>query len=347
MKIILNKLNIKNSIHKKDWLKELKNVITNYDKLIEILELNKNKKKSSYFNTKKNNFPIRVPLNFVNRMEKRNSKDPLLLQVLIQKQEKIILKNYSNDPIKENVSIKLPGLLHKYNNRVLLIIKTNCAINCRYCFRKNFPYQNNLGNKENWNKSINYIKDKHEIEEVIFSGGDPLMAKDHELKWIISKIEKIKHIKRIRIHTRLPVVIPSRITNELCEIFNKTKLKIIMVTHINHPNEINNEFKKNISILKNKTGINIFNQSVMLKGINNDIQILKKLSNKLYESEIIPYYIHILDKVTGSSHFFVSKKEAISIIKKLTEQISGFLVPKLVQEKNNRKSKILINLNMK
>ncbi|QCI20724.1 EF-P beta-lysylation protein EpmB [Buchnera aphidicola (Brachycaudus cardui)] len=332
-------ITVKNVILKDQWLYELSNSITEPKKLLQILNL---KKHPEYHHYKSNTlFPFRVPYSFVSRMQKNNPKDPLLLQVIINNQEFLHSSEYIHDPIKEKKNIVLPGLLHKYNDRILLLVKTNCAIHCRYCFRKYFPYEKNQGSKINWIKSLEYIKNNKNLNEVILSGGDPLIAKDHELSWLITSISDINHIKRLRIHTRLPIVIPNRITSNLCKIFLQSRLKIIIVTHINHPQEINNHLSKSLLKLK-QSGVILLNQSVLLKNINDDPTILAELSNLLCENNILPYYLHLLDQVTGTMHFAVSLTKAKSIMKHLMKMISGYLVPKLVCDTGSKDNKLII-----
>ncbi|PPI86535.1 EF-P beta-lysylation protein EpmB [Candidatus Pantoea edessiphila] len=313
---------------KENWLQQLANVITEPKKLLKILELDNNHAINKYIK-QKNLFPCRVPLSFVNRMKKNTITDPLLLQVLINKKELINTPGYSKDPLKEQNN-KIPNVLHKYKNRALLLLKNSCAINCRYCFRRYFPYQKNPGNKDNWKIALQYIYSHSEINEIIFSGGDPLMAKDHELAWIIKKIENIPHIKKLRIHTRFPVVIPDRITNQLCQLLGKTKLNILLVTHINHFQEVNDEVFEAMSKLK-KVGVTLLNQSVLLKGINDNLDVLIKLSDCLFDLGILPYYLHLLDKVQGTAHFFVKENVAIKLIHELSLHVSGYMIPKLVK----------------
>ncbi|ANZ22274.1 EF-P beta-lysylation protein EpmB [Buchnera aphidicola (Diuraphis noxia)] len=321
------------------WLYELSTSITQPKELLKILKLDSYKQ---YSKLKKNKiFPFRVPLSFVLRMKKNDPQDPLFLQVITNNQEFLNTVKYIKDPIKETNHIVLPGLLHKYNDRVLLLVKTNCAINCRYCFRKYFPYEKNKGKKSNWIRALEYIKKNKYLNEVILSGGDPLMAKDHELLWLVTYLSKINHIKRLRIHTRLPIVIPNRITSDLCNIFVKSSLKIVFVTHINHPQEINQELSQSLLKLK-ESGVILLNQSVLLKNINDDAIILAELSSLLFENNILPYYLHILDKVSGAMHFSVSIKKAKYIMKDLIKMISGYLVPKLVYDIGSKDNKLII-----
>lgn len=275
-------------------------------------------------------FPLRVPLPFVQRMEKGNPKDPLFLQVMSSADEFIQVEGFTTDPLEEQESV-VPSVLHKYHNRLLLMVKGGCAVNCRYCFRRHFPYADNKGNKVNWQKALDYIAIRPEIEEVIFSGGDPLMAKDHELNWLIKNLENIPHLQRLRIHTRLPVVIPQRITPELCKMLSESRFQTVLVTHINHPNEIDTTLSAAIFKLK-QAGVVLLNQSVLLKNINDDAQILKQLSDKLFSINILPYYLHLLDKVEGASHFYIEDEKALNIYKILQSITSGYLVPKLARE---------------
>lgn len=287
-------------------------------------------------------FAQRVPQSFIDRMEKGNPHDPLLRQVLPLSEEFEIHQGYSTDPLDEQGNV-LPGLLHKYKNRVLMIVKGGCAVNCRYCFRRHFPYQDNKGNKATWQQSLDYIADHPELNEVILSGGDPLMAKDHELDWLISNIDQIKHIKTLRIHSRLPVVIPDRITDELCHILQKIRLNVVMVTHINHANEINQEFSENIGKLRS-SGVHLLNQGVLLKGVNDDVASQVELSQSLFQAGILPYYLHVLDKVQGAAHFYVSDEKAREIMSGLLTQVSGYLVPTLAREVAGEKSKTPLGL---
>ncbi|AYN24481.1 EF-P beta-lysylation protein EpmB [Buchnera aphidicola] len=330
---------IKLNREKDSWLYEISNSIIEPKKLLKFLCLEKYPK---YYDPKsKKIFPFRVPYSFALRMKKKDPEDPLLLQVITNNQEFLNNSQFNHDPVKERKDIVLPGLLHKYKDRVLWMLKTNCAINCRYCFRKHFPYEKNKGNKKNWMKILNYINQNIQLNEVILSGGDPLMAKDHELLWVITSLSKIKHIKRLRIHTRLPVVIPNRITSDLCQIFFNSTLKIIIVTHINHPQEINKELSDSLLKLK-ESNVILLNQSVLLKKINDNASVLAELSNVLCKNNIIPYYLHILDKVKGTSHFLVSNEKARSIISDLMKMVSGFLVPRLVLDDGSKNHKSII-----
>ncbi|MCW8333914.1 EF-P beta-lysylation protein EpmB [Vibrio paucivorans] len=325
-----------------NWLKQLANAISDPTKLLESLQIDPSPWQSGF--EAKKLFAQRVPQSFVDRMEKGNPYDPLLRQVLPLCEEFEVHDGYSNDPLEEQNN-QVPGLLHKYRNRALMIVKGGCAVNCRYCFRRHFPYQENKGNKLAWQQSLDYIAEHTELNEVILSGGDPLMAKDNELEWLVQSIADIPHIKRLRIHSRLPVVIPARVTDELCQLLNQTRLQVVMVTHINHANEINQELSDKLAKLK-RANVTLLNQAVLLKGVNDSAHAQVMLSEALFDAGILPYYLHVLDKVQGAAHFFVSDQQAKAIMAGLIERVSGYLVPTLTREIGGRASKTPLDLHL-
>ena len=325
-----------------NWLKQLANGISDPIKLLEQLQIDPSPWLHGF--EARALFAQRVPQSFVDRMEKGNPLDPLLRQVLPLSDEFAVHEGYTNDPLDEQ-SNAIPGLLHKYRNRALMIVKGGCAINCRYCFRRHFPYQENKGSKRAWQTSLDYIRAHSELNEVILSGGDPLMAKDEELAWLIEHIADISHIKRLRIHSRLPVVIPARVTDQLLALLSATRLQVVLVTHINHANEINQELRQQTAKLKT-AGIVLLNQSVLLKGVNDSVVAQVNLSEALFDANILPYYLHVLDKVQGAAHFFVDDSQARQIMHGLIEQVSGYLVPKLTREIGSRSSKTPLDLHL-
>ncbi|HHW7569051.1 TPA: EF-P beta-lysylation protein EpmB [Mannheimia haemolytica] len=310
------------------WLTELAQAFNNPIDLLQFLELNPNDFEDDIAARKL--FALRVPRAFAEKMEKGNPNDPLFLQAMPSQAEFIEAEGFVADPLEEQQS-PAPNILHKYHNRLLFMLKNSCAINCRYCFRRHFPYEEVKSGKAVWQQGIAYIAEHTELEEVILSGGDPLMAKDQELDWILTQLEQISHIKTLRIHSRLPVVIPNRITTELCERLSKSRLNVVLVTHINHANEIDAVFANKMAQLK-KAGVVLLNQSVMLKGVNDNAQTLKRLSDKLFEYGVLPYYLHLFDKVEGASHFYIEDEQAVEIYRELQRISSGYLVPKLARE---------------
>ena len=329
---------------REDWLQQLADVVTDPTELLQLLSLEQHADLAAGNDARKL-FALRVPRAFIQRMTPGDAHDPLLLQVVTSRQEFVDAPGYSTDPLDEQSSV-VPGLLHKYRNRALLLVKGGCAVNCRYCFRRHFPYQDNQGNKRNWQAAIDYIAEHPELDEIIFSGGDPLMAKDHELAWLVGALEKIPHLKRLRIHSRLPVVIPARITEGLCQILAETRLQVLMVSHINHAQEIDDELRYGMQMLK-RAGVTLLNQSVLLRGINDNAQALANLSNALFDAGILPYYLHVLDKVQGAAHFFVSDDEARALVRQLLAMVSGYMVPKLAREIGGEPSKTPLDLQLR
>ncbi len=283
-------------------------------------------------------FRTRVPKPFVKKMRVGDINDPLLQQVLPQSAEFEQISGFSIDPLAEQQYNPLPGLLHKYSSRVLLTLRGVCAINCRYCFRRHFDYGDNKINQQELAEIINYIKKHAEINEVILSGGDPLIADDTYIGQLIGELELLPQLKRLRFHTRLPIVIPERITDDFVKLLKASRLQSVIVLHCNHPNEIDEHFSQYIRKLTDN-GIQLLNQSVLLKNINNNAEILCKLSEKLFDNKILPYYLFLLDKVSGTAHFEVSTNEARQLIRDVAAKLPGYLVPKLTRETPGLQSK--------
>ncbi|KPH56891.1 EF-P beta-lysylation protein EpmB [Pseudoalteromonas porphyrae] len=326
----------------KNWQKELANVVTCPKVLLEMLGLSSQVHENDI--KARSLFPVRVPVPFIKKMRHGDVNDPLLLQVMPRHQEFIAKTGFNKDPLEEQDN-KQPGLLHKYRSRVLVMFKTGCAVNCRYCFRRHFPYQENQLNKRSLIDALDYIKSDTNINEVILSGGDPLMAKDDAISWFMDELEQLPQIKRMRIHSRLPVVIPSRVTDELCQRLADSPLKIIFINHINHANEIDNEFKAAMQKLK-KAGVTLLNQAVILKDVNDSARAQIDLSEALFDADVLPYYLYLLDKVEGASHFDIKEEQARKIVGEMLLALPGFLVPKLVREIGGQQSKTPIDLKL-
>ncbi|ELY3999712.1 EF-P beta-lysylation protein EpmB [Cronobacter dublinensis] len=329
---------------REDWLSQLADVITDPDELLHLLNIDADEELLAGRDARRL-FALRVPRAFVARMEKGNPQDPLLRQVLTSREEFVAAPGFTTDPLEEQNSV-VPGLLHKYHNRALLLVKGGCAVNCRYCFRRHFPYADNQGNKRNWQAALDYIAAHLELDEIIFSGGDPLMAKDNELEWLVTHLEAIPHLKRLRIHSRLPIVIPARVTDSLVRLLGQTRLQVLLVNHINHAQEIDDAFRAGMTKLR-AAGVTLLNQSVLLKGVNDNAATLAALSNALFDAGVMPYYLHVLDKVQGAAHFMVSDDEARAIMRELLSQVSGYLVPKLAREIGGEPSKTPLDLQLR
>lgn len=283
-------------------------------------------------------FPLLVPQPFIDKMEKGNANDPLLLQVLPQAAELELVEGYINDPLAEKHSNLQKGLIHKYHGRVLVLLSTGCAVNCRYCFRRHFDYQENRIGKNDWQAILDYIAQDASIEELILSGGDPLMLSDQQLEKFIKQAEAIPHLERLRIHTRLPVVIPQRITDKFVDILQSSRFDCAIVLHINHSQEVDRLLINALSKLR-QAGIVLLNQAVLLRGINTALDDQINLSKTLFKAGVLPYYLHLLDKVKGAHHFAVDEKDARDLHKQLLLNLSGYLVPKLVREEAGKGSK--------
>jgi EF-P beta-lysylation protein EpmB len=275
-------------------------------------------------------FPVRVPEPFVTRMVPGDPHDPLLRQVLAVADERHAMPGFVKDPLDE-LEGPMPGVLHKYRSRVLVIYRGGCAINCRYCFRRHFPYQENTLTARDIDGLVSYFKAHPEVNEVILSGGDPLMADDQALSGLFVRLESVSSIHRLRIHTRLPIVIPERVTDLLCQAIATTALPVVMVLHSNHANEIDQSVMDAVSQLR-VVCRSVLNQSVILKGINDSADVLIALSERLFEAGIDPYYLNVLDRVSGAHHFDVSDLEVAALHQALLNALPGYLVPKLVRE---------------
>ncbi|MEC9076467.1 MAG: EF-P beta-lysylation protein EpmB [Pseudomonadota bacterium] len=275
-------------------------------------------------------FSVRVPEPFITRMVPGDPHDPLLRQVLSVVDERILNPGFVTDPLDEFDSA-LPGVLHKYRSRVLLIYRGGCAINCRYCFRRHFPYQEQTLTSRDVDLLIKYLIEHPEINEVILSGGDPLMADDFSIRDLLSRLDLIPTITRLRIHSRLPVVIPARVTVALCETLATTRLPVVMVLHINHANEVDESVMHAVGRLR-AVCRSVLNQAVILRGVNDSAESLITLSERVFEVGIDPYYLNVLDRVAGAHHFDVTDKEVAALHEALLNALPGYLVPKLVRE---------------
>lgn len=287
------------------------------------------------------NFPLRVPHGFAARIEKGNPDDPLLRQVLPLHDELLALPGFSNDPVGDLQAVSAHGVLHKYSGRALFITTGACAINCRYCFRRNFPYADLQLSKSKENSAVDYIAAHDDISEVILSGGDPLLLSDERLQALLAKLGRIAHLKRLRIHSRLPVVLPSRITDELIAALTQQPQQTVVVLHSNHANEISPAVVVACAMLK-AAGITLLNQAVLLQGVNDNAESLCALSETLFTAGVLPYYLHLLDRAAGTGHFEVPEAQAAALLRQVRQRLPGYLVPKLVREQEGELSKLAL-----
>ena len=276
-------------------------------------------------------FRVRVPESYLARIQPGNPRDPLLLQVLPQAAEAQEQPAFVRDPVGDAAAMVAPGLLHKYPHRVLLVTTGACAIHCRYCFRREFPYGAFSG-KRDWQPAMDYIRRHREISEVILSGGDPLALPDATLSELQSLLQRIPHLQRLRIHTRLPVVLPERVDDELLSWLGKGRLQQALVLHANHPREYDSPAEEALGRLRD-SGVTLLNQSVLLAGVNDDLNVLCELQERGFRAAgILPYYLHVLDRVRGAAHFEVDEVRARQLHAGLRSRLPGYLVPRLVRE---------------
>lgn len=320
-----------------NWQSQLSDLITDPSELLSLLELSSEQLLSGAILASEK-FKLRVPRAFVGKMNVKNPLDPLLLQVLPHHLELEEHPEFVTDPLGEGAANQLPGVLHKYKSRFLLTLTGACAVHCRYCFRRHFPYQENLPKNEDWLNIKNYIEANPNINEIILSGGDPLTLSNRKLALWLERLSSLKQIKILRIHSRVPIVIPNRIDEELISLLKNSRLRIVLVVHSNHASELD-DFTCSKLLQLSDHHITVLNQAVLLKGVNDSAQTLVDLSYRLFEARVMPYYLHVLDKVKGAQHFDLDSSEIDEIYRDVLANLPGYLVPKLVREIAGEKNK--------
>ena len=320
-----------------NWQSQLSDLITDPLELLNLLELSTDQLLSGAILASEQ-FKLRVPRAFVEKMNVKNPFDPLLLQVLPHHLELEEHPEFVTDPLGEEAANQLPGVLHKYQSRFLLTLTGACAVHCRYCFRRHFPYQENLPKNDDWPNIKNYIEANPHINEIILSGGDPLTLSNRKLALWLERLSSLKQIKILRIHSRVPIVIPNRIDEELISLLKNSRLRIILVVHSNHASELD-DFTCSKLLQLSAEHITVLNQAVLLKGVNDSAQTLIDLSYRLFEARVMPYYLHVLDKVKGAQHFDLIPSEIDDIYRDVLANLPGYLVPKLVREIAGEKNK--------
>lgn len=323
-----------------DWKSAQATAISDPARLLEMLGLDAGLLPAARAATKA--FPLRVPLGYIRRMKTGDAADPLLRQVLPLDAELRDAAGFGTDPVGEANAHIAPGLLQKYAGRVLLTTTGACGVHCRYCFRRHFPYAEQNPRRD-WQAVVERIADDETINEVILSGGDPFTLDTPRLREITDALAQIPHLRRLRVHTRQPVVLPERVDAELLEWLGGIKLNVAIVLHVNHANEIDSQVRDALGELR-VTGATLLNQSVLLRGVNDSADALVNLSDALFAAGVLPYYLHLLDPVAGAAHFDVPEQEGRELVNAVHARLSGYLVPKLVREIPDRAGKSLINL---
>jgi EF-P beta-lysylation protein EpmB len=286
-------------------------------------------------------FPLFVPRGFLARMRPGDANDPLLRQVLPLARELEEVPGFVADPVDDAAATRLPGLLQKYQGRALMITTGACAVHCRYCFRRHFPYSESPRSIESWQPAIDEIAGNMSLREVILSGGDPLTIVDRALGELVDELAAIPHLRRLRIHTRLPIMIPERVTDELLAVVRGSRLTPIIVVHANHANELDTSVARALAKLSD-AGIVLLNQAVLLRGVNDSLEAQTALCERLVDLRVMPYYLHQLDRVAGAAHFEVPVEIGRQIIEQLRARLPGYAIPQYVREAPGALSKVVI-----
>jgi EF-P beta-lysylation protein EpmB len=312
-----------------DWHQSLAEAIRNPDELIELLELPDDLRKPARRAAKL--FPLLATRSYVARMRPGDRHDPLLAQVLPLGIEADVVPGFGADPVGDAGARRAPGLLHKYHGRALFVTTGACAVHCRYCFRRHYPYGDEPRRLDDWDEALATIAGDTSLHEIILSGGDPLMLTDARLESLCSRIAEIGHVRRLRVHTRLPIVLPDRITDRVIDILLAAGPAPILVVHANHPNELLNDCGAALRRLV-RAGITVLNQAVLLRGVNDSVDALAGLCEGLVDLGVIPYYLHQLDRVAGAAHFEVDEMTGRQLIVELRRRLPGYAVPRYVRE---------------
>jgi EF-P beta-lysylation protein EpmB len=325
-----------------EWRRRLADAVRDLDELLEILELDRERLAVNPTPEAAGRFPLRVPRGFVERMRRGDPDDPLLRQVLPLAAEDGAMPGFTSDPVGELGLRPSDGLLTKYRGRALLLATGACAVHCRYCFRRHFPFDDARPEERRWEAAFAAISADQSLEELILSGGEPLMLGDNTLASVALRASEMPHLRRLRIHTRMPVVVPERVDETLVEWIAAGKLPVIVVVHANHPREIDPKVARALGALR-AAGATLFNQAVLLAGINDSPGALAELSTRLFDEGVLPYYLHLLDRVAGAAHFEVEEDRAMWIMDELRSRLPGYLVPRLVRELPGAPSKVVIS----
>jgi EF-P beta-lysylation protein EpmB len=277
-------------------------------------------------------FDFLVTQAFAARMRPGDPDDPLLRQVLSTDADRQPAAGFTADAVGDGASRARPGLLHKYAGRALLVTTAACPIHCRYCFRRQFDYGADQLHRARLESAVDWLAERPEITEIILSGGDPLMLGDRRLTAISDALARLPQLKRLRIHSRVPITLPARIEDELVEWLAQLPWSVVMVVHANHAREFDEQVGAAISRLR-AAAVTVFNQAVLLAGVNDDVESLAELMETGFDAGVIPYYLHVLDRVAGAAHFETSGGRGPALIEALRRRLPGYLVPRLVRER--------------
>jgi EF-P beta-lysylation protein EpmB len=311
------------------WQRELASAIRDPDALIDALGLSEDLRPAARGAAKL--FPLLVPPSFLRRMRPGDPSDPLLLQVLPLGAEAEAVAGFASDALDEQNAHAAPGLLQKYEGRALLIATGACAVHCRYCFRRSFPYGQEPRRMADWEPTLEWVRQESSVREIILSGGDPLMLTDARLSEMLRRLDAIEHLDRLRIHTRLPIVVPERVTRPLVKLLRSLRMTPIVVVHANHPAEVVGDCARALRRLV-RSGLTVLNQAVLLRGINDSVDALCGLSERLVNLGVLPYYLHQLDRVAGTAHFEVPEERGVELVQALRRRLPGYAVPQYVRE---------------
>lgn len=286
-------------------------------------------------------FPLRVPRGYAARMRKGDPRDPLFLQVWPAPPEAIETPGFVRDAVGDLAALGDGGLIHKYEGRALVVATGACGVHCRFCFRRHFPYGEATASRERWSAALSALAADRTIDEVILSGGDPLSLADDKLAQFAEALEFLPHLRRLRIHTRQPVVLPERVDAALLGWLGRGRLRKVMVIHANHAQELDDAVAGALRLLRD-AGVTLLNQAVLLRGVNDSVAAQRNLAGRLFETGVMPYYLHLLDRVQGTAHFEVGQQEGASIVRELSQQLPGYLVPRLVREVAGAPAKVAV-----
>lgn len=314
------------------WQYEMRNSIRSVGDLLAHLQLSPDQLPRRIVSGAQD-FPLKVTRSFIDRMVPGDPNDPLLLQILpvLDETENAATSPSLIDPVGDVLAQRLPGVIHKYYGRVLVVATGACAAHCRYCFRRHFDYASSQTKHDAESGLLRYLESHKEVHEIILSGGDPLTLSDDRIKAWVQTVNNIPSLKTLRIHTRLPILLPNRVTKNLIEALSSTRLRVIIVVHTNHANELNDEVISALSSL-DRARLTLLNQTVLLRGVNDTADRLIRLSERLWDARVLPYYVHTLDRVQGALHFEVNETTAIRLHEEIKRILPGYLVPRFVHE---------------